>query len=204
MESGSRGVAEPGAEYDVIVVGAGPAGATTAYYLAESRTRKAGRAPRVALLEKAHFPRDKVCGDAWCAPALDILEDMGVLQQLEAEGLVRDARAGGFISPRASASSAPAKPGGCPGHPRLRHQAHHLRRADRARGARRQEPSWSRVPRSRRRGSMATACGRCAAATGDVFRSRAAGGGRRRHQQAGPQAGRGHHTAPAASRPDST
>jgi hypothetical protein len=45
--------------------------------------------PRVALLEKEHFPRDKFCGDAWCAPALEILEDMGVLQDLEAEGLVR-------------------------------------------------------------------------------------------------------------------
>jgi flavin-dependent dehydrogenase len=51
------------------------------------------------LLEKAAFPRDKFCGDAWCAPALDILEDMGVLQQLEAEGLVRDTTAGGFVSP---------------------------------------------------------------------------------------------------------
>lgn len=83
--------------YDVIVVGAGPAGATTAYYL--TRGGGAGETPRVALLDKAHFPRDKVCGDAWCAPALDILEDMGVLQKLEAEGLARDCRAGGFVSP---------------------------------------------------------------------------------------------------------
>jgi len=83
--------------YEAVVVGAGPAGSTTAYYL---RTLAGGRgAPRVALLEKARFPRDKICGDAWCAPALDILEDMGVLQKLAAEGLVRDARAGGFISP---------------------------------------------------------------------------------------------------------
>jgi flavin-dependent dehydrogenase len=81
-------------EYDAIIVGAGPAGSTAAYYLA-----RGPGAPRVALLEKARFPRDKVCGDAWCAPALDILEDMGVLQQLESEGLVRDTRAGGFISP---------------------------------------------------------------------------------------------------------
>jgi sulfite reductase (NADPH) flavoprotein alpha-component len=63
--------------YEVIVVGAGPA----------------------ALLEKAAFPRDKYCGDAWCAPALDILEEMGVLQKLEADGLVRDTTSGGFISP---------------------------------------------------------------------------------------------------------
>lgn len=83
--------------YDVIVVGAGPAGATAAYYLAAGGG--AGQGKRVGLLERARFPRDKFCGDAWCAPALDILEDMGVLQRLEAEGLVRDTTAGGFVSP---------------------------------------------------------------------------------------------------------
>ena len=80
----SHEVDEP---YDVIVVGAGPAGSTAAYYLATGMGR--GRGKRVALLEKQTFPRDKYCGDAWCAPALDILEDMGVLQRLEAEGLAR-------------------------------------------------------------------------------------------------------------------
>ena len=83
--------------YDVVIVGAGPAGATAAYYL--TRGASGQPAKRVALLEKAAFPRDKYCGDAWCAPALDILEDMGVLQKLEAEGLVRNATAGGFVSP---------------------------------------------------------------------------------------------------------
>ncbi len=96
MVSAARTQTDRPEPFDVIVVGAGPAGATTAYYLSHAL---GDAAPRVALLEKAHFPRDKVCGDAWCAPALDILEDMGVLQKLEAEGLVREARAGGFISP---------------------------------------------------------------------------------------------------------
>jgi geranylgeranyl reductase family protein len=41
--------------YDAIVVGAGPAGSTTAYRLA-----KAGRS--VLLLDRARFPRDKPCG----------------------------------------------------------------------------------------------------------------------------------------------
>jgi flavin-dependent dehydrogenase len=83
--------------YDAIVVGAGPAGSTAAYYLAAGMEGRGGK--RVALLERATFPRDKYCGDAWCAPALDILEDMGVVQQLEAEGLVGDTTSGGFISP---------------------------------------------------------------------------------------------------------
>ena len=99
--------------YDVIVVGAGPAGATTAYYLATG-SRQA-RATRVALLEKTTFPRDKFCGDAWCAPALDILEDMGVLQKLEAEGLVRDTTSGGFISPSGESYVSVGEGGGAPG-----------------------------------------------------------------------------------------
>ncbi|MGH8049004.1 MAG: FAD-dependent oxidoreductase, partial [Chthoniobacterales bacterium] len=42
--------------YDAIIVGAGPAGSVCAATLAQ-----AGR--RVLLLDKARFPRDKVCGD---------------------------------------------------------------------------------------------------------------------------------------------
>ncbi|SMB21208.1 Conditioned medium factor receptor 1 (modular protein) [Sterolibacterium denitrificans] len=89
--------AEP-QQFDVIVVGAGPAGATAAYYLVQE-SRRQGLPLTVALLEKARFPRDKYCGDAWCAPALDILEDMGVLQQIVADGLYQDTTSGGFVSP---------------------------------------------------------------------------------------------------------
>jgi len=96
--------------YDVLVAGAGPAGATAAYYLASGRHGK-----RVALLEKAAFPRDKYCGDAWCAPALDILEEMGVLQKLEAEGLVRDTTSGGFVSPSGESYIGTGEQGGAPG-----------------------------------------------------------------------------------------
>lgn len=93
---------------DVIVVGAGPAGATAAYYLAAG-------GKRVALLEKARFPRDKICGDAWCAPALDILEEMGVLQKLEAEGLICDTTSGGFVSPSGESFVGTGQTGGAPG-----------------------------------------------------------------------------------------
>ncbi|MBI4514863.1 MAG: NAD(P)/FAD-dependent oxidoreductase [Deltaproteobacteria bacterium] len=98
----------PALPYDVIVAGAGPAGATAAYYLATG-------GKRVALLEKASFPRDKFCGDAWCAPALDILEDMGVLQRLEADGLIRDTTSGGFISPSGESYISTGQNGGAPG-----------------------------------------------------------------------------------------
>lgn len=43
--------------YDVIISGAGPAGTTCALALANSRLS-------VAMVDKAAFPRDKVCGDA--------------------------------------------------------------------------------------------------------------------------------------------
>src|SRR6478735_703873 len=41
--------------FDVAVVGAGPAGSTTAYRLARAHAR-------VLLVDKARFPRDKPCG----------------------------------------------------------------------------------------------------------------------------------------------
>ncbi|MFZ0757059.1 MAG: FAD-dependent oxidoreductase, partial [Trebonia sp.] len=56
---------------DVIVVGAGPSGATTAYYLAQAGLN-------VLLLEKARFPRDKVCGDGLTPRAVKSLVAMGV------------------------------------------------------------------------------------------------------------------------------
>jgi len=42
--------------YDILIVGAGPAGTSTAIALS-------GSGLKVALLDKANFPRDKVCGD---------------------------------------------------------------------------------------------------------------------------------------------
>ncbi len=107
-EGASRSSPPP---YDVIVVGAGPAGSTLAYDLARGAAERPPK--RVALLEKATFPRDKYCGDAWCAPALEILEEMGILQRLEAEGLARATIAGGFVSPAGesfvSSSAGPAE-----------------------------------------------------------------------------------------------
>lgn len=56
---------------DVAVVGAGPAGAAAAIALA-----RAGR--DVTLVDKAVFPRDKICGDGLTAGALRLLEGLGV------------------------------------------------------------------------------------------------------------------------------
>jgi menaquinone-9 beta-reductase len=56
---------------DVIVVGAGPAGATAAYHLAQSGLD-------VLLLEKSSFPREKVCGDGLTPRAVKQLVAMGI------------------------------------------------------------------------------------------------------------------------------
>ena len=45
--------------YDVVVAGAGPSGATAAYYLA-----KQGKS--VAFVDRAKFPREKACGGGLC------------------------------------------------------------------------------------------------------------------------------------------
>jgi menaquinone-9 beta-reductase len=64
----SSGVAD---RYDAIVLGAGPAGATAALMLARSGWS-------VALVEKANFPRRKVCGEFVSATNLPLLSALGV------------------------------------------------------------------------------------------------------------------------------
>jgi menaquinone-9 beta-reductase len=61
--------------YDVLVVGAGPSGAATSYWLAE-------RGHRVLVVEKKHFPRDKTCGDGLTPRAVRQLHDMGLADPL--------------------------------------------------------------------------------------------------------------------------
>lgn len=82
----------PADAYDLVIVGAGPSGSTTAFFSA-----KAGL--KVALLEKESFPRDKYCGDAVCTPAINILTEMGVMQELQDNNEAHFADAGGFVSP---------------------------------------------------------------------------------------------------------
>ena len=68
---------------DVIVVGAGPAGSAAAYYCASAGLN-------VLLLEKAAFPRDKVCGDGLTPRAVKELVAMGVPLR-EEDGWIRNA-----------------------------------------------------------------------------------------------------------------
>jgi menaquinone-9 beta-reductase len=66
---------------DVIVVGAGPGGSAAAFHLARHGLT-------VELLEKAEFPREKVCGDGLTPRAVRQLVTMGV--DTQAPGWVRN------------------------------------------------------------------------------------------------------------------
>jgi geranylgeranyl reductase family protein len=61
--------------YDALVIGAGPSGAATAYWLAAH-----GR--RVLAVEKKRFPREKTCGDGLTPRAVRQLHDIGLADRL--------------------------------------------------------------------------------------------------------------------------
>ena len=63
-------------EYDVIISGAGPAGATAAFLLAR-------RGLRVLLVDRQAFPRDKACGDGLTPGTVQLLLDLGFNTILE-------------------------------------------------------------------------------------------------------------------------
>ncbi|WP_263729745.1 geranylgeranyl reductase family protein [Cellulomonas sp. SG140] len=67
---------------DVVVVGAGPAGSSTAFWAASAGLD-------VLLLDKATFPRDKVCGDGLTPRAVAELVRMGVPLR-EQDGWIRN------------------------------------------------------------------------------------------------------------------
>jgi geranylgeranyl reductase family protein len=58
-------------EVDVLVVGAGPGGSSTAYHLARHGLD-------VLLVEKAAFPREKVCGDGLTPRGVAAIQRMGI------------------------------------------------------------------------------------------------------------------------------
>jgi len=61
--------------YDVIIVGAGPAGTTAALYAHRLELK-------CILLDKAVFPRDKICGDALSGKSIRIMRELGILDEL--------------------------------------------------------------------------------------------------------------------------
>ena len=84
-------------QYDVIVVGGGPGGSTTASFLARDGYH-------VLLVDKARFPRDKPCGDAISGKSASVLRELGIqdkveeVEHLPAEGVVFSSPEGRVIT----------------------------------------------------------------------------------------------------------
>src|SRR4249919_1951810 len=62
-------------DFDLVIVGAGPAGTACAIKLANSGLN-------IALLDRAAFPRDKICGDAL---SVDVIGQLAMLSEVLAE-----------------------------------------------------------------------------------------------------------------------
>jgi menaquinone-9 beta-reductase len=75
--------------HDVVVVGAGPAGASCGYWLADAGWD-------VVLVEKKAFPREKTCGDGLTPRAVRQLADMGLEGALAGSHRYAGLRAFGF------------------------------------------------------------------------------------------------------------
>ena len=85
---------------NVVIAGAGPAGITTSLFLCKEKI------PHV-ILEKAEFPRDKICGDALSGKIQDVLKkldqtsvdgvDMNQFQSLGSYGVKFVAPNGNFV-----------------------------------------------------------------------------------------------------------
>ena len=80
--------------YDVVVVGAGPAGSAAAL-----AARAVAPGASVLLLDRAAFPRDKACGDGVAPHALHVLADLGVHGVVEGFAPVRRLQLGYAGSP---------------------------------------------------------------------------------------------------------
>ncbi len=68
------------ADADVLIAGAGPAGSTAALVLARAGVR-------VRLVDRAMFPREKLCGDTLNPGALSILDRLGVRRLVQERAL---------------------------------------------------------------------------------------------------------------------
>ena len=69
--------------HDVLIVGAGPAGSVAAAVLARAGAR-------VLLVDRASFPRDKLCGDSLNPGALALLRRLALATTVERDGLAID------------------------------------------------------------------------------------------------------------------
>lgn len=81
MNKGEQCIANIGCEYDVVIIGAGPAGAFAAHLLAP-------RSLNILLVDKSEFPRAKVCGCCINNAALDLLNNYSLPDLMTEQGAV--------------------------------------------------------------------------------------------------------------------
>ena len=62
--------------YDLIIVGAGPAGTTAALYAERNNLN-------CVVVDKATFPRDKICGDALSGKSVRIFDELNLTKEIE-------------------------------------------------------------------------------------------------------------------------
>lgn len=91
-------------ERDVVIIGAGPGGATAALFLA-----KAGIS--CTLVDKAVFPRDKVCGDALSGKVVEVLRklDPALVDEIAGESTHLGSWGVVFVAPNTKALRVPFK-----------------------------------------------------------------------------------------------
>ncbi|HEY4117856.1 MAG TPA: NAD(P)/FAD-dependent oxidoreductase [Byssovorax sp.] len=91
-------------DVDLAIVGGGPAGVATALFLAAAAAG-ASRAPRVVVLEKERYPREKICAGAIGARADKALASIGVSVDVPAASVCGLSVAGrhGFVRERLDA-----------------------------------------------------------------------------------------------------
>ncbi len=89
---------------DVLVLGAGPGGAATALFLAKENI------PCI-VMEKATFPRDKICGDALSGKVVEVLNrlDKNIIDSLSADAKALDCWGVTFVAPNGMPLSIPFK-----------------------------------------------------------------------------------------------
>ncbi|MBT6050125.1 MAG: FAD-dependent oxidoreductase, partial [Candidatus Scalindua sp.] len=63
--------------YDVVIIGAGPAGCSVAYNLQKQGIKN------ILLVDKSVFPRDKICAGGLTIEAQVCLDEMGLLEKVK-------------------------------------------------------------------------------------------------------------------------
>ena len=87
---------------DILIIGAGPGGAATALFLAKKGIKS-------TMVDKATFPRDKICGDALSGKVVEVLKkfDPALVSQLQERSEFLGSYGVTFIAPNGEALRVP-------------------------------------------------------------------------------------------------